>query len=270
MFFFVRSLLLLLLLPFRRPPPPISAHRLSEQYKRHPPTHKKNSRLAWASFWSQLALSTVSAVVLFFTAAQSRPTWAAQGGVLPLPFPFLCTAVGVAGALVSTALAFGLTRVTRAVIVRGDSVKRSAVVAGALAATRLNLWSTGAALVGLQATVGSLVSSTLLTATTNPFVLAQNAGNAAARAPVALDVFAVQASANVLGSHFVSLIFATILIRTLARAPPSRGPPRRRSRRDEEEYEFSLPASSSSSAAPPAAAAKSAFESAQDFKKGAY
>lgn len=174
----------------------------------------------------------------------------------------------------STALAFGLTRVTRAVIVRGESVKRSAVVAGALAATRLNLWSTGAALVGLQATVGSLVSSTLLTATQNPFALAQSAGAAgAARAPVALDVFAVQASANVLGSHFVSLIFATVLIRMLARAPPSRGPPRRRSRRDEEEYEFSasLPASSSSSssAAPPAAA-KSAFESAQDFKKGAY
>ena len=61
------------------------------------------------------------------------------------------------GSLVSTALAFGLTRMTRAVIVRGESVKRSAVVAGALAATRLNLWSTGAALVGLQATVGCLV-----------------------------------------------------------------------------------------------------------------
>ena len=184
---------------------------------------------------------------------------------MPLPFPVLCTAVGVAGALVSTALAFGLTRVTRAVIVRGESVKRSAVVAGARAATRLNLWSTGAALVGLQATVGSLVSSTLLTATQNPFALAQNAG--AARAPVALDVFAVQASANVLGSHFASLIFATLLIRLLSRAPPSRGPPRRRSRRDEEEYEFSSLPASSSSAAP---AAKSAFESAQDFKKGAY
>ena len=252
--------------PLSSRPPPISLTGSSP-----PHTNKRtHSRLAWASFWSQLALSTVSAVVLFFTAAQSRPTWAAQGGVLPLPFPFLCTAVGVAGALVSTALAFGLTRVTRAVIVRGESIKRSAVVAGALAATRLNLWSTGAALVGLQATVGSLVSSTLLTATSNPFALAQNAGAAgAARAPVALDVFAVQASANVLGSHFVSLIFATVLIRLLARAPPSRGPPRRGSRRDEEEYEFSLPASSAA-AAPPAAAAKSAFESAQDFKKGAY
>ena len=82
-----------------------------------------------------------------------------------------------------------------------------------------------------------------------------------------LDVFAVQASANVLGSHFASLIFATLLIRLLSRAPPSRGPPRRRSRRDEEEYEFSSLPASSSSAAP---AAKSAFESAQDFKKGAY
>ena len=213
----------------------------------------------------------MSAVVLFFTAAQSRPTWAAAqaGGLLPVPLPFLCTAVGVAGALVSTALAFGLTRVTRAVIVRGESVKRAAVVAGALAATRLNLWSTGAALVGLQATVGSLVSSTLLTATQNPFALAQNSAAGAARAPVALDVFAVQASANVLVAHFASIVFANWLMRLLARAPPSRGPPRRRSRRDEEDYEFSLPAASSSSPAP-AATTKSAFESAQDFKKGAY
>lgn len=179
-----------------------------------------------------------------------------------MPFAFLCTAAGVAGSLVSTALAFGLTRITRAVIVRGESVKRSAVVAGALAATRLNLWSTGAALVGLQATVGSLVSSTLLTATQNPFAVASNAR--AAAAPVALDVFAVQASANVLASHFASIVFATWLIRLLARAPPSKGPPRRR-RRDEEEYEFSLPPGVGS-----AAPAKTAFEAAQDFKKGAY
>lgn len=241
-----------------RCPPPF-AHSSSpfSKLKKNP----KTSRLAWASFWTQLSLSIVSAVVLFFTAAQSRPTWATQGGVLPLPFPFLCTAAGVAGSLVSTALAFGLTRVTRAVIVRGEAVKRSAVVAGALAATRLNLWSTGACLVGLQATVGSLVSSTLLTATQNPFAIAQNAG-ARAAAPVALDVFAVQASANVLVSHFASIVFATWLIRLLARAPPSKGPPQRR-RRDADDYEFSLPPGGE-------APAKTAFEAAQDFKKGAY
>lgn len=238
----------------RRPPSSLTAFKC---------TPNNDSRLAWASFWTQLSLSIVSAVVLFFTAAQSRPTWAAQGGALPLPFPFLCTAAGVAGSLVSTALAFGLTRITRAVIVRGESVKRSAVVAGALAATRLNLWSTGAALVGLQATVGSLVSSTLLTATQNPFAVAQNAG-ARAAAPVALDVFAVQASANVLVSHFASIVFATWLIRLLARAPPSKGPPQRR-RRDADDYEFSLPGEAAA-----AAPAKTAFEAAQDFKKGAY
>ena len=121
---------------------------------------------------------------------------------------------------------------------------------------------------GLQATVGSLVSSTLLTATQNPFAAAQTAaGVRVAAAPVALDVFAVQASANVLASHFASIVFATWLIRLLARAPPSKGPPRRR-RRDTDEYEFSLPPGGGNAA--PSAAAKTAFEAAQDFKKGAY
>ena len=66
------------------------------------------------------------------------------------PLSYLFTLAGIGAALLSTFLAFGLTRVTRGVLLRGDAVKRSAVAAGALAANRLNLWGMAATLLGLQ------------------------------------------------------------------------------------------------------------------------
>ena len=51
-----------------------------------------------------------------------------------------------------------LTRAVRGVILRGDAIRRSAVAAGALAATRINLIGTGLSLIGLQATIGGLVA----------------------------------------------------------------------------------------------------------------
>ena len=174
-------------------------------------------RLAWASFWSQLALSLVAAVVLWFCVGVERSAAAA-----PPALATACTTLGTAAALVSTFIAFGLTRATRGVLLRGDAVRRSAVAAGALAATRINLWGLGAALIGLQATIGGLVGRVLVSATANP--LAAGGTIAAARvasAPAALDVFALQASANALLAHFASIVFATWVIR-LVRAAADR------------------------------------------------
>lgn len=166
-------------------------------------------RLAWASFWSQLALSTVAAVVLWFCVVVDRAAAASP--------PFLATATttaATAAALVSTFIAFGLTRATRGVILRGDKVRRAAVAAGALAATRVNLWGLAAALVGLQATIGGLVGRTLVASTTSI-----GASLTTARAaPVALDVFALQATANALLAHFASVVFATWVIRLMRAA----------------------------------------------------
>lgn len=121
--------------------------------------------------------------------------------------------------LVSTFIAFGLTRATRGVLVRGDAVRRSAVASNALASKRINLWGLAAGLVGLQATIGGMVGRVLVSATANP--LAASGTIAAARtasAPAALDVFALQASANTLLAHFVSIVFATWVIRMVRAA----------------------------------------------------
>ena len=168
-------------------------------------------RLAWASFWTQLAASLVAAVVLWFCVAVER------GAATPPPaVATWATAAGTAAALVSTFVAFGLTRAVRGVILRGDAIRRSAVAAGALAATRINLIGTGLSLIGLQATIGGLVARTLVSATANPVAASSVAARSAA--PAALDVFALQASANALLAHFVSIVFATWVVRMLRAA----------------------------------------------------
>lgn len=171
-------------------------------------------RLAWASFWSQLALSLVAGTVLWFTVGVERSAAAA-----PPVLATACTTIGTAAALLSTFIAYGLTRATRGVLLRGDAVRRSAVAAGALAATRINLWGLGAALIGLQATIGGLVGRVLVSATANPLAAGGTVAAArAAAAPAALDVFALQASANALLAHFASIVFATWVIRLVRSA----------------------------------------------------
>ena len=67
----------------------------------------------------------------------------------------------------------------------------------------------GAAILGLQATVGSLVGKTLTTAAGGYY------GPRAAAPPVAFDVFSVQACANTIMAHFVGMVLANWLLRTV-------------------------------------------------------
>jgi hypothetical protein len=77
----------------------------------------------------------------------------------------------------------------------------------------INLVGMGATLLGLQATVGLLVAKTLTNATVNPFVM----GRGASWNPVlALDVFLVQASVNVILAHFVSVGINLWLLSTVS------------------------------------------------------
>lgn len=76
-------------------------------------------------------------------------------------------------------------------------------------------------LVGLQATVGLLVAKTLTTVAANPFL----AGASPSFNPVmALDVFLVQATTNVLLSHFIGLLFTLLLLRSCSAAAPTPKP----------------------------------------------
>ncbi|KAB5520727.1 hypothetical protein DKX38_025046 [Salix brachista] len=84
----------------------------------------------------------------------------------------------------------------------------------------LNLLGMGAAILGMQATVGLLVAKAL-TSPANPYYQQISPGYS----PVlALDVFLVQASANTILSHFLGLVFTSELLRSVT-LPPSENTP---------------------------------------------
>ncbi|CAK9136470.1 unnamed protein product [Ilex paraguariensis] len=75
----------------------------------------------------------------------------------------------------------------------------------------LNLLGMGAAILGMQATVGILVAKALTTSA-NPYYQGISPGSS----PVlALDVFLVQASANTILSHFLGLVCSLELLRSV-------------------------------------------------------
>jgi hypothetical protein len=76
----------------------------------------------------------------------------------------------------------------------------------------INILGMGAALLGMQATVGLLVAKAL-TSSAAPFLQGPTAGYS----PVlALDVFLVQASSNTVLSHFLGLVFSLELLRSVS------------------------------------------------------
>lgn len=168
-------------------------------------------RLGWISFWAQLALSIVSATILSFAVSSSMQS---PGGI---NVSVWFTLFGVASSFISTFFAFSYVKLARQSFSKGD-VSRETVSARLLRNNSLNLWGLGATLLGLQAVIGGLVAKTLTTSSTNPYA---QGGAGARAAPVALDVFSVQASANTLLAHFASIVFTNLLLRTLNKATPS-------------------------------------------------
>jgi hypothetical protein len=159
--------------------------------------------IGWLSFWGQLILTTVSAVILLFS------TGVTSQGTLSVNPIDICTFIGVACGVITTSLSWTWIRAGRRLGFLQE-VKLQQCVATVLACTNLNLVGMGAAILGLQATVGSLVSKTLTTAAGGYY-----AGPRAQAPPVAFDVFSVQACANTIMAHFVGMVLANWLLRTV-------------------------------------------------------
>ncbi|KAK9823807.1 hypothetical protein WJX72_005643 [[Myrmecia] bisecta] len=176
------------------------------------PTANTIRRFGWISFWSQLSLSIVSAVILWFAMTNNN-------GSPSISVYF--TLFGCVTSFFSTFLAYGLTRVARRVLDGGKELKAGNVATSLLASTRLNLWGIGGTLVGLQASVGGLLGKTLISATSNPYAAGQQVARSS---PAALDIFSVQASTNTILAHFVSIVFATWLLRILNKRSPAASP----------------------------------------------
>ncbi|CAH8361906.1 unnamed protein product [Eruca vesicaria subsp. sativa] len=184
--------------------------KLAQVAKRLEKTSRYFKRLGSIGFWGQLVSTLVAAVILSFSVVVTgKPT---------SPATFYATASGIAAAFVSVFWSFGYIRLSeRLRRTAGDPAKappRADVVKGLRSGIMVNLLGMGAAILGMQATVGFLVAKALTTSA-SPFYQGVSQGYS----PVlGLDVFLVQASANTLLSHFLGLVCSLELLRSVTEA----------------------------------------------------
>ncbi|KAJ9537891.1 hypothetical protein OSB04_030624 [Centaurea solstitialis] len=190
--------------------------KLAQVAKRLESTSRYFKRLGSLGFWGQLVCTTVAAVILSFSIVIT--------GKITSPASFYATAGGIVAAFLSVFWSFGYIRLSdrlrKTVNDPSKAPPRGEVVKSLKNGITVNLLGIGAAILGMQATVGLLVAKALTTSA-NPYYQGASPGNS----PVlALDVFLVQASANTILSHFLGLLFSLELLRSVT-VPPSDGVP---------------------------------------------
>lgn len=181
--------------------------KLSQVAKRLESTSRHFKRLGTLGFWGQLVCTTVAAVILSFSTVAT--------GKVTSPGTFYATAAGIAAAFVSVFWSFGYIRLSerlkRTANEPAKAPPRAEVVKSLQNGIVVNLLGMGAAILGMQATVGLLVAKALTTSAV-PYYQGITPG----QSPVlALDVFLVQASANTTLSHFLGLVFSLELLRSV-------------------------------------------------------
>ncbi|CAH1426045.1 unnamed protein product [Lactuca virosa] len=181
--------------------------KLAQVAKRLETTSRNFKRLGSLGFWGQLICTIVSAVILSFSIVIT--------GKITSPATFYATSGGIIAAFLSVFWSFGYIRLSdRLRKTANDPSKappRADVVKSLKNGIALNLVGMGAAILGMQATVGFLVAKALTTSAT-PYYQ----GTPPGVSPVlALDVFLVQASANTILSHFLGLLFSLELLRSV-------------------------------------------------------
>ncbi|GMH02847.1 hypothetical protein Nepgr_004686 [Nepenthes gracilis] len=185
--------------------------KLAQVAKRLESTARYFKRLGSLGFWGQLVCTLVSGVILSFSAVIT--------GKITSPFTFYSTAAGIAAAFISVFWSFGYLRLAeklrRTANEPAKAPPRADVVKSLKNGIVVNLLGMGAAILGMQATVGLLVGKAL-TSTANPYYQGISPGYS----PVlALDVFLVQASANTILSHFLGIVSSLELLRSVTLSP---------------------------------------------------
>ncbi|XP_073000645.1 protein TIC 21, chloroplastic [Typha latifolia] len=181
--------------------------KLAQVSKRLQNTSRYFKRLGNLGFWGQLVCTVVSAAILSFSAVVT--------GRITSPATFYATSAGIAAAFVSVFWSFGYIRLSeklrRTANEPAKAPPRADVVKSLKNGIVVNVLGMGAAILGMQATVGLLVAKALTTSTV-PYYQGISPG----QSPVlALDVFLVQASANTILSHFLGLVFSLELLRSV-------------------------------------------------------
>ncbi|KZV22192.1 hypothetical protein F511_07891 [Dorcoceras hygrometricum] len=189
--------------------------KLAQVSKRLESTSRNFKRWGNFGFWGQLVSTVVAATILSFSVVIS--------GKVTSPATFYSTAAGIAAGFIAVFWSFGYIRLSEKLRkTASDPSKappRADVVKSLKNGIAINLLGMGAAILGMQATVGLLVAKALTTSS-NPYYQGSPGGS-----PVlALDVFLVQASANTILSHFLGLISSLELLRSVT-LPPSENAP---------------------------------------------
>ncbi|XP_062229341.1 protein TIC 21, chloroplastic-like [Phragmites australis] len=194
-------------------PTPLSAEeeaeraKLAQVSKKLEKTARYFNSLGTLGFWSQLVCTTVSAGILSFSAVAT--------GNATAPFTFCATAVGIVAAFISVFWSFGYIRLSERLRRTANEPAKAPPRAGVVKNLRngivLNVVGMGAAVLGMQATVGALVAKALTTSSV-PYYQGIPPG----QSPVlALDIFLVQASVNTILSHFLGLSTSLELLRSV-------------------------------------------------------
>ncbi|KAJ7967517.1 protein TIC 21, chloroplastic [Quillaja saponaria] len=186
--------------------------KLAQVSKRLENTSKRFKRFGSLGFWGQLVCTVVAAVILSFSVVTT--------GKITSPATFYATAGGIVAAFISVFWSFGYIRLSEKLRRTANQPSKAPPRADVVKSLRngivVNLLGMGAAILGMQATVGLLVAKAL-TSSANPI--------SPGYSPVlALDVFLVQASANTILSHFLGLVFSLELLRSVT-LPPSEALP---------------------------------------------
>ncbi|XP_054796133.1 protein TIC 21, chloroplastic-like [Prosopis cineraria] len=181
--------------------------KLAQVSKRLEKTARYFKRLGSLGFWGQLVCTVVAAVILSFSVVIT--------GKIASPATFYATSGGLVAAFISVFWSFGYIRLSsklrRTANKPTKAPARADVVKSLKNGIVLNLLGMGAAILGMQATVGALVGKAL-TSSANPYYSGMSPGF---RPVLALDVFLVQASANTILSHFLGLLFSLELLRSV-------------------------------------------------------
>ncbi|CAA6670578.1 unnamed protein product [Spirodela intermedia] len=177
--------------------------RISNVSKRLENTSRYFKRLGSLGFWGQLICTAVAAVILSFSAIIT--------GNITSPATFYATSAGIAAAFVSVFWSFGYIRLSeRLRKTAGDPSKappRAEVVKSLRNGIVVNLLGMGAAVLGMQATVGLLVAKALTTSAV-PYYQAIPAGRSPTSSHGLSFSSSWQASANTILSHFLGLLFS--------------------------------------------------------------
>ncbi|KAM7250233.1 hypothetical protein ACFE04_022116 [Oxalis oulophora] len=182
--------------------------KLAQVSKRLENTARYFKRLGTLGFWTQLVCTIVAAGILSLSIViTGKPT---------SPATFYATGGGIAAAFISVFWSFGYIRISdrlrKTATDPSKAPPRADVVKSLRNGIILNLVGLGAAIIGMQATVGLLVAKAL-TSTASPYSVQ---GLTPGYSPIlALDVYVVQASANAILSHFLGLLFSLELLRSV-------------------------------------------------------